>query len=153
MKLIIVLFALFSASAPAWASEVTLKSQVFVERIQKDDKGNSKTVLEEPNMVTPGDKLLFVLAYKNEGAAPATDFVINNPLPQAVLFTGTESKDAVMSVDGGKSWGELAKLKVKQADGSVRAALAADVTHVRWQFARPIPAGAEGKVNFRAVVK
>jgi len=153
MKTIIGLMALLFANATAWANDVKLASEIFVERVQQDAQGKTKTVLEEPKKVTPGDKLLFVLAYKNEGKAAAADFVINNRIPDSVSFAGTESSDAVMSVDGGKSWGKLSALKVTEADGSVRAAAPADVTHVRWQFARPIPAGGEGKVNFRAVVK
>jgi len=153
MKLMIGLMALLFANAAAFANDVKLASEILVERVQQDGEGKTKTVLEEPKMVTPGDKLLFVLAYKNEGKAAAADFVINNPIPASVTFAGTDSADAVMSVDGGKSWGKLSALKVAQPDGTVRSAGPADVTHIRWQFARPIPAGGEGKVNFRAVVK
>jgi uncharacterized repeat protein (TIGR01451 family) len=153
MKPVIFILGLLFASTAALASEVKLASEIFVERVRLDAQGRSNTVLEEPNMVTPGDKLLFVLAYKNEGSGPAADFVINNPVPESVTFAGSESTNALMSVDGGKSWGRLAALKVTQPDGTVRAAVAGDVTNVRWQFARPIPAGGEGTVKFRAVVK
>ena len=153
MKLIIGLVALLFANAAAWASDVKLVSEIFVERVQQDAQGKAKVVLEEPKMVTPGDKLLFVLAYKNEGKADAADFVINNPIPASVSFAGTDSQDAVMSVDGGKTWGKLSSLKVSQPDGTVRSAGPSDVTHVKWQFVRPIPAGSSGKVNFSAVVK
>ena len=32
-------------------------------------------------------------------------------------------------------------------------ATAADVTHVRWAFSQPIPAGGEGRLSFRGIVK
>lgn len=153
MKILAAFLALLAVSSPAFAKDVSLKSDVFVERIQKDAQGNSKTVLEEPKLVTPGDKLVFVLSYKNQGNAPATEFLVNNPIPQAVAYAGTESSDALVSVDGGKVWGQLAALKVTDADGKVRPAQAADVTHIKWQFAKPIPAGSEGKLSFRGIVK
>jgi hypothetical protein len=56
-------------------------------------------------------------------------------------------------VDGGKTWGPLASLKVALADGSSRAALASDVTHIRWSLGRPIAAGSGGELSFRGVVE
>ncbi len=50
-------------------------------------------------------------------------------------------------------WGQLADLTVPMADGTRRPAQPADVTHVRWAFQKPIPAGATGKLIFRGVVK
>jgi len=153
MKRIAAFFAFLAVAAPAWGNDVLLSSEIFVERVQQDAQGKTKTVLEAPKLVTPGDKLLFVLTYKNNGSAPASDFLINNPVPEAVSFAGTDSQEAVYSVDGGKNWGALPALKVKQADGTERPAQPSDVTHVKWQFAKAIPAGAEGKLSFRGVVK
>jgi uncharacterized repeat protein (TIGR01451 family) len=152
MKLIIAFFMLLWAGA-AWAEDVSLSSDVFVERVETDGQGKNKIVLEAPKLVTPGDKLLFVLSYKNGSAAPAADFVINNPIPAAVSFAGTDSQEALLSIDGGKSWGALASLKVNGADGAPRPARPEDVTNIKWQFSRPIPAGGEGKLSFRGVVK
>ena len=109
-------------------------------------------MLEEPRLVTPGDKLVFELSYRNQGAQPATGFVITDPIPSAVTFAGSTSPGAIYSVDGGRTWGPLAALRVATADGRGRPATAADVTTVRWSFPA-IPAGAGGKVSFRGVVK
>jgi hypothetical protein len=103
--------------------------------------------------VLPGEALVFMLEYKNGGAKPATGFEINNPIPSAVQFTGVEQPWAVVSVDNGKTFGPIATLKVKAADGKLRAATFDDVTHVRWKFATPIPAGAAGRVSFYGIVK
>ena len=94
-----------------------------------------------------------MLSYRNNGAAPASDFVVSNPIPDSVGFDGTESPGAVYSVDGGRNWGALAALTVRNADGSSRPAALADVTHVRWRFAQAIPAGGGGQLRFRGVVK
>ncbi len=153
MKLLLAFAALIGAAAPALGQNVALTSEIFVERSVQDAQGKIQTILEAPKMVTPGDKLLFVLSYKNGGTQPAADFLINNPIPEAVRFEGTDSADALLSVDGGKTWGALAALKVQEPNGAARAARADDVTHVKWQFNRPIPAGGEGKVRFRGIVE
>lgn len=152
MKILLALLA-FAASAAEAAADVTLASDVFVERISTDAQGKTKVTLEPPAIVTPGDRLVFQLSYRNGGGQPATGFEVTNPVPASVVFTGVEDVSAKVSVDGGKSWGALAALKVALPDGSKRPAAAADVTHVRWSFAQAIPAGQAGKLSFRGVVK
>lgn len=152
MKMILTLLALVAPAAALAANDVSLSSQVLVERVKPDANGKPVTVLEEPAVVTPGERLVFKLDYRNAGAQPATGFVVTNPIPESIAFVSAEG-DAVVSVDGGKQWGPLASLQVKQADGTLRAAQPADVTHIRWSFAQPIAAGSAGHLSFRGVVK
>jgi uncharacterized repeat protein (TIGR01451 family) len=137
----------------AQAQSVALVSKAFVVKQVPDGPGKSKNTLVVPERVLPGEALVFMLEYKNTGAKPATAFVINNPIPANVLFTGVEQPWAVVSVDGGKTFGALATLKVPKGDGTMRAALPTDVTAVRWKFAQPIAPAAEGRVTFYAMVK
>ena len=153
MKTIIALLALAAPSALWAADSVSLTSEVLVEHVKQQADGSSKVVREEPKVVTPGDKLVFLLSYRNGGAQPATGFVVTNPIPASVAFSGGESEGASVSVDGGKSWGPLASLKVANADGTMRPATQDDVTHIRWSFAQPIAAGRAGQLSFRGVVK
>ena len=153
MKIILFMLALIAPVAATAAQEVSLSSQVFVERTRKDSGGAAKIVREKPDVVTPGDRLVFVLSYKNQTAQPATGFTVTNPIPDAVSFSNSDAPGAVLSVDGGKSWGQLESLKVAQPDGTSRPAAAADVTHIRWTFVQPIAAGAGGTVSFRGLVK
>jgi len=154
MRILIALFALFAPLAAAHAAgNVSLSSEVFVEKTKPDAQGKPVVSLEPPAVVTPGDKLVFVLSYKNAGAEPATGFILTNPIPAAVSFTAAEGDGAAVSVDGGKSWGQLAALKVAEANGTSRPATPADVTHVRWTFGRAIAVGEAGKLRFRGVVK
>jgi uncharacterized repeat protein (TIGR01451 family) len=153
MKFLLFLLA-FLLPVPVLAqSQVALTSEVLVERTTTDANGAQRTALEQPGVVTPGDRLVFVLSYRNNAASPATDFVVTNPIPESVSYVGAESAGAVLSVDGGQNWGELASLSVRNADGTSRPATAADVTHVRWRIAQPIPAGGQGELRFRGVVK
>lgn len=150
--LVLALAALLSPAMAHAANDVALTSAVFVEKTVQAN-GQQKIVLEEPKLVVPGDKLVFMLAYTNKGTTPATDFVVTNPLPGAVAYQSSPDQAAVVSIDGGRSWGTLASLKVKESNGTVRGARPEDVTHVRWTFAKAIPAGQGGKLSFRGVVR
>lgn len=151
-----ILMSLLAALAPGQAlaaNQVALDNNVFVERVSVDAQGKQKILLEEPKVVVPGDRLVFVLNYRNAGAQPADKFVITNPMPAAVRFADAGDTRPLVSVDGGKQWGLLSDLSVLMSDGSRRAAQPADVTHVRWAFQNPIPVGGTGKLMFRGVVK
>jgi uncharacterized repeat protein (TIGR01451 family) len=145
--------ALFSAATAFAATALQLSSDVFVERQVVRTGGTKAVVLETPNMVTPGDNLVFVVRYKNVSGATASNFVVTNPLPSAVAFNGTSDGLEVVSIDGGKSWGILGTLRVAKADGTPRPATQSDVTHIKWNLNQPLTAGAEGKLIFRGIVK
>lgn len=149
---LLLLAALLPGQALA-ANQVALDNSVFIERVTTDAAGKQRVLLEEPKVVVPGDRLVFVLNYRNAGAQAADKFVITNPLPSAVRFADAGDTHPLVSVDGGRGWGQLGELTIQQADGSRRAAQPADVTHIRWAFQKPIPAGASGKLMFRGVVK
>jgi uncharacterized repeat protein (TIGR01451 family) len=153
MKFLLTLLALLLPGAALAQSQVALTSNVLVERTTTGPDGAARTSLEAPGIVTPGDRLVFVLSYRNNAASPATDFVVTNPIPESVSYNGTESTGSVLSVDGGRTWGELGALSVRDADGTSRPASFADVTHVRWRIAEPIPAGGSGELRFRGLVK
>ena len=153
MKILLALLALVAPVVAKAANEVSLTSSVFVEKAVPQPDGKTRLVLEEPKIVVPGDKLVFVLNYRNQGAKPATDFVVTNPMPVAVAYQGTPDGGAIVSVDGGKSWGPMATLKIRKADGTFRSAYPEDVTHVRWAMKAPIPVGAAGKLSFRGIVR
>jgi hypothetical protein len=150
------LFALALAiptAAPAQNSAVSLTSKVFVSREVTDAAGKKKNQLFPPDRVLPGEPLVIMLEYKNNGAKQAANFVINNPIPAAVSYTGVEQPWATVSVDGGKTFGALAALKAPNVKGELRPAIPADVTHVRWKFAQPIAPGTGGRVMFYGIVK
>jgi len=153
MKLFPILLAFTLPSAALAQNQVALTSEVLVERASTDANGQPRVALEAPGVVTPGDHLVFVLSYRNNGAAPAADFVVSNPIPDSVVFDGADSPGAAVSVDGGRNWGALAALRVRGPDGNQRPATNADVTGVQWRFSQPIPAGANGQLRFRGVVK
>ncbi|MDE2339640.1 MAG: DUF11 domain-containing protein [Alphaproteobacteria bacterium] len=153
MKKIALIFLLLAPfAAVAAGGGVSTHIMTFVEKTMPSDNGATKVVLEAPSQVFPGDKIVYVLSYHNGGAAPAGNFSITDPIPPSLTFEGTPDANALVSVDGGKSWGNLATLKITTAAGT-RAARPEDVTHIRWALNTPIPAGGDGKLSFRGTVK
>jgi uncharacterized repeat protein (TIGR01451 family) len=152
IRLLIAIAALLSGSAAFANNSVALSSAVFVERAIADASGNPKMVLQEPKIVAPGDRLIFILSYHNKGPTAANSFVVTNPLPSAVAYQGTPDPSAEVSINGGKAWGALEALKVLES-GQWRSARPEDVTHVRWALKHSIPVGAQGKLSFRGIVR
>ena len=139
-------------AAPAYATaQVALSSDVKVEKTQIV-AGRAQPVLLTPSSVVPGDRLIFRTSYRNGAATPATRFVVTNPVPAAVAWTGEGSAGVEASVDGGRSFAPLPMLKVRSAAGQPRAATPADVTHLRWTLSVIAPGGV-GQLSYRGVVR
>jgi uncharacterized repeat protein (TIGR01451 family) len=154
LKTMILTAVMMTCSLPAHAAGVQLTNSIFKEVESKTSAGKSETKLVPAAVVVPGDKILFVMGYKNAGAKPAGNVVITNPVPNEVQYVHAEdSGQPVVSIDGGKTFGNLASLKIKNPDGSIRAARASDVTHVRWQILRTLIPGETGQVSFRGLLK
>jgi hypothetical protein len=67
-------------------------------------------------------------------------------------LSAQDAATLTVSVDGGQHWGRLATLTLPGADGKPRAAVAADVTHVRWVVPAIAP-GSTGAITFHATVR
>ena len=147
----VAIFAAVPATAFAAPGAVVLKGDVKVETTVVE-KGVEKTVLATPKVVVPGNRLVFSTSYRNESATPVQNFVVTNPVPEGIAVAAPDAASLTVSVDGGKIWGKLAALAVKDVKGVARPAQAADVTHVRWTLATIAP-GAAGAVAYHAVVK
>lgn len=131
---------------------VVLTGDVKAEKVVTDTDGKERVELVEPTTIVPGDRLVFGTDYANKGADLITNFVVTNPLPAAVRLAPDADAALDVSVDGGKTWGVLAALTVTNADGTTRAAIHADVTHVRWVL-ESIPAGASGRLTYPAIIR
>ena len=144
--------ALPSAEALAQAAQpVELSGEVQVERVVKEANGERR-VLEKPDTVVPGDKLVFTTNYRNAGPDIVKEFVVTNPLPEAIRLSAEDAAVLELSVDGGTSWGKLAALTVNDGKGGKRPAGVDDITHIRWSFPEIAP-GAKGAVTYHGTVR
>ncbi len=160
MKFVLTLIAPGALLAPtllhaqaASPGAVTVKSETFVARQQVDEKGQKVNKLFVAKRVVPGDVLVMKYTYTNTGIAPASKFVVNTKIDSAVKVTDIREKWAVVSVDGGKTFGALATLKVKGADGKLRMATSDDITNLRWTLAQPVAPSGSGDVMYYGMVR
>lgn len=152
--MIAAVLAATAAVASAAAGPLQVTSSILVESRTAAADGTTRIALVKPSKVTPGDKVIFVLSYRNTGAQPLANVVLDNPLPRQIAYRsanpGSPAPD--VSVDG-KTFGSFATLRVRSLDGSTRAAGPNDVTSVRWRLASPLAAGSQGQFAFQAVLK
>jgi uncharacterized repeat protein (TIGR01451 family) len=151
--LITVLF--FGAFAAQAKNSIELKSEAFQEKEEAKADGSKEKKVVPVVKVVPGEEVLYVITYKNTGKEPATNVVVTNPIPKHMSYRNAEATAVEMpevSVDGGKVFGELTKLKIKDKLRKMRPALPGDVTHVRWKVVGAVQPNSEGKVRLRAVL-
>lgn len=151
--------AALAASAPAEAAargsgeRVALVHSVFVERAVPGAGGRSSRVLEPARALRKGDRLVYVVAWRTAGRqAQGHDFTITNPLPRTVSYQRSANGAEQVSIDGGRSWGQLEDLRVRD-DAGWRGASAEDVTHVRWSVPRRAAQAGSGRLTFSGIVR
>ena len=135
------------------ASPIQISNAVYQEVEVKAPDGKITKKLVPAAKVVPGGEVVYQIDVVNTGKVAATDVAIDNAVPAGLtLSDDSKSPPSAVSVDAGKTYGELAKLTVPGEDGKPRAAQLSDVTHMRWVLAQVAP-GAKNQVMFRARVK
>jgi hypothetical protein len=136
------LFLAAGATSAKASPAVALDSAVFVERVTPA----AGRMLEPASELSRGDRVVYVVRWFRMGGDGG--FTVINPLPRSVQFQGSANGDEEVSIDGGKSWGKLANLRV----GS-RIAIPEDVTHVRWRVDPRTAARGQGRIAYSAIVR
>jgi uncharacterized repeat protein (TIGR01451 family) len=143
------------ALAAEGAIKVSSIAQLEVEAI---DKHGKKTLKRTPvEKAVPGTEVIFTTVFKNTVDKPASDIVINNPVPNDTEYKAGSAFgkdcDILFSADGGNTYAYAEELMVKGKDGKRRVALPREYTHIRWYHKVPLAAGKSAEVGFRAVIK
>ena len=154
------MFLLASAVSMAVANPsnaIEVSSIVELEVISLDGQGNEIIKRIPAEKVTPGSEVIYTTRFKHNGAEPAEDIVISNPIPEHTIYkVGSAQGDGtemLYSADGGKSFHQRDQLTVVGQDGSTRVAEAKDYTDIRWTYKGKLQPGDEGTVEFRVVLK
>jgi uncharacterized repeat protein (TIGR01451 family) len=121
------------------------------------NQGRDTPKLVPADRVVPGDQLIYTLEVRNMGATTLPAPVVTNPVPQHMRYLSDSAAgpgtQVSYSVDGGLHFDRADNLKVLGTNGELRAAEAADYTHIRWQFKNSLKANSVAFVRFRAVAK
>lgn len=140
-----------SAATAQAAQPFELVNEAKLDKVTMVD-GHEKRALVEPDVVVPGDRLVFTTRYRNNTGQKVENIVVTNPIRPGIALAPDAAGALDVSVDGGKTWGKLAALKVADGQGGERPAASGDVTHVRWVLATVAP-GASGALSFNAIVR
>lgn len=142
--------ALCTPLAAKAAETVRFASDVFVEKFVTAAGGGTSRILARADRLNPGDRVIFVV---NWTAQRANEFTVTNPLPRAVAFQRSVDGAEEVSVDGGRTWGHIDDLQVRDRDDFTRSATPEDVTHLRWRVPGQIALRGRGQLTYRGVVR
>ena len=154
---VVLLMMLFYGSANAASKQgMTLKVMVEQEIVVTNKNGKKETRRIAATRIVPGDEVIYTIHYLNSSDKPAENVFISIPVAEHTRYRSGSARggdtDIRFSVDGGKHFGAADELRVTLDNGSKRPATAADYTHIKWRFNRPVPPGASGAVSYRAVL-
>lgn len=145
------LLALLAGAHPAAAAPVSVANKVYVEREVSIGNGSSARVLEPARSLRRGDRLVYVVSWRAP-QAKGENLTITNPLPRTIAYERSAGGDEDVSVDGGRSWGKLDGLRVR--DGAVwRYATPEDVTHIRWNVPPQLAMAGSGRLTWSGIVR
>jgi uncharacterized repeat protein (TIGR01451 family) len=103
----------------------------------------------------PHGELVVSVKFTNESAHVVDGVHVTSAVPAGASYVPDSASgpgaEVLFSIDGGRTFGRPDELSLTEADGGVRAAAAAEYTHVRWILRAPLDAGASGVARFRAV--
>jgi len=155
-------FTILAMSAAVLASGISASALTATQKVEKEvtvqqADGTVMTKRVSAAEVTPGEKVVYSVAFTNDSAEPATDIVLAMPVPADVRFLeGSADKSGAVvrySVDGGGSFVERSALVLPDMGGGTRAANSDDITHIQWRIAGPILVGSSGEIEFKARLK
>lgn len=156
MKLICVILSCslmaFSVQAEQ-KNALKLTMTAMEEIVVVNEQGESVVQLVKPTQIVPGDTVVYTTKYFNQRDQELTNVVIENPIPQHLVYiqnTANQKGISVRySVDKGQTFGLANKLMVQQAEGEFRLATVADYTHIRWVISM-VGLGEKGFVSFKS---
>jgi uncharacterized repeat protein (TIGR01451 family) len=141
---------------PCLADSEPLSIKAIAE-VQSSQAHGRETKLFPADRVVSGDTVIYTLEVHNTASTSVPRPVVIYAVPEHMTYMpdsavgpGTE---VTYSVDAGRSFDVPENLKVQEPRGELRAATAADYTHIRWQLKNALKANSVAFVRFRARVK
>ena len=145
----------FLPLAASAVAENALEVTTIVEKeiVVETDDGEERIERVAADVVTPGERVVYTITFKNIGAEPADNVVITNPIADSLTYVAgsaaREDASVEFPIDGGQTFAPASDLRV--VDGGVeRPATTRDYTHVRWVMQTELAVGAEGQTSFAA---
>ena len=143
--------------AHAQQTPIVVKRVAETEVEVKNAQGGVEKKRVPLTKAAPGDEVIYTTTFTNQGAKPAGNVAITNPVPANTTYVGGsafgDNTQITYSVDGGKTYAAPDKLNIKTAEGRERPALPSEYTHIRWVYKGELAPAKTGTSGFRVVVK
>ena len=153
---LVALAAIISFRCVAASDPISIKAIAEVEQ-SSPSLGQESTKVIPADRVVSGDTVIYTLEVRNTALTAVARPVVIYPVPEHMTYTPDSAvgpgTDVTYSVDAGRSFDTPENLKIQEPGGQVRAATAADYTHIRWQLKKALKGNSVAFVRFRAQVK
>ena len=137
--------ACLASGTVAAQSAIDIRKSVYLERAERQGDRVVRA-LEPATTLRKGDSVVLMLTWSAPGNSGS--FSVASPVPRDLAFKRSGGRGAEVSIDGGKSWGQLTEMRI----GSRRAS-PEDVTHLRWQVSHEDAQRGKGMLSYSAIVR
>ena len=149
--------AIAAMSFGAAASALTTDHKVYKEIKTETPAGDVSITRELTDRVTPGENVIYALAFENDHSETVTGMVLTMPIPSQVAYiegsAETQMAISTYSADNGGTYAPRDSVMTIDQDGSLRPAKAEELTHVRWKVTERIAPQRGGELSFKARLK
>jgi uncharacterized repeat protein (TIGR01451 family) len=154
--LLLVAAAIIGWTCPAATDPITIKAIAEVEHtIQIQGRETSKLI--PADRVVSGDIVIYTLEVHNTAPTSVSRPVVTYAIPTHMTYIPDSAvgpgTDVTYSIDSGRSFDVPENLSLQEPSGQLRAATAADFTHIRWQLKNALKGNSVAFVRFRARAK
>jgi uncharacterized repeat protein (TIGR01451 family) len=154
LLLTVLLLPISAMAAPKISLDVRAEVEVIVEK-----EGKEITTREEATEVTPGQEVIYTLAYVNSSADKAINVKLNNQIPDNSAYKPDsawgDNAEIQFSIDEGKTFKPPSLLVYEvsnnKGEKEERKANPEKYTHIRW-VVKEILGDSKGEVGFRIKV-
>lgn len=129
---------------PALRMPMMLDGHLLVETAD-----GARRTLSAPAEARSGDRLIFMIRYRNAGTRPLPGYDIVAPVPAGVQILPDRQDSLRVSADGGKNWTRPGAPFPFDKSGHLRRAEHATITHIRLRLSQTIAPGESGAVAYR----
>jgi uncharacterized repeat protein (TIGR01451 family) len=147
---------LLGVNTQADSDSIAIKAVAEVEQ-PRPDHGRDSTKLVPADRVVSGDTIFYTLEIRNTAEVSVPRPTVTYPVPEHTIYTPDSAigpgAEVTYSVDAGRSFDTPENLRIQEPGGQVRAATAADYTHIRWQLKNALKGNSVAFVRFRARLK
>ncbi len=154
--LLIFLGAFIALNCRAATDPISIRAIAEVQR-SSQAHGRETTKLIPADRVVSGDMVIYTLEVRNTAPITVPRAVVTYAVPEHMTYSPDSAvgpgAEVTYSVDVGRSFDVPENLKIQEPGGQLRAATAADYTHIRWQLKNALKANSVAFVRFRARVK